>query len=184
MDVPELREHYPELANLDLVSVDVVDDGETLALQPDEALDFVIANHFVEHTQDPLGMLRAHLRVLRPGGILYLAVPDRRKTFDADRAPTPIEHVVRDHREGPDWSRDLHREEWARLVEKVPDEQVAEHVQMLRDTDYSIHFHVWSPVEFTELLEHARSEEGLPFSIELLQSNQDEFISILRKTSN
>ncbi len=58
------------------MSVDVVDDGESLQDHlPDVSADFIIANHFIEHTQDPLGTLAAYLRVLRTGGVLYLPDP-------------------------------------------------------------------------------------------------------------
>jgi SAM-dependent methyltransferase len=181
MDCAGLRGHYPELAAKPLVEVDVVDDGETLSSQPDSSVDFVIANHFIEHTQDPLGTLANHLRVLRPGGIHYLAVPHRRRTFDADRLPTPLEHIVRDHREGPGWSRPIHQEEWARLVEKTPAADIAARVQELELSDYSIHFHVWAPREFGALLEYARNEMQLPFAIETLRPNGYEFIAILRR---
>ena len=144
-------------------------------------MDFVIANHFIEHTQDPLGTLANHLRVLIPGGIHYLAVPHRRRTFDADRPPTSLEHIVRDHREGPGWSRTIHQEEWARLVDKVPAAEVAARVQELEQSDYSIHFHVWAPREFRALLEYARNEMQLPFAIETLRPNGYEFIAILRR---
>lgn len=180
MNCAELREHYPELAREALVDVDIVDDGERLATQSDSSVDFVVANHFIEHTQDPLGALANHLRVLRPGGILYLAVPDRRRTFDSGRPPTPLDHIVRDHREGAAWSRSVHQEEWARLVDKVPAAEVPDRVRALEESDYSIHFHVWAPSEFTALLEHAR-QEGLPFEIEKLKSNGHEFIVILRR---
>ena len=181
MDCTGLRNHYPELAAETLVEVDIVDDGETLSSQQDSSVDFVIANHFIEHTQDPLGTLANHLRVLRPGGVLYLAVPHRRRTFDADRRPVSLEHIVRDHREGPDWSRALHQEEWARLVDKVPAAEVAARVQELEQSDYSIHFHVWAPREFRALLEYARSEMQLPFTIETLRHNGYEFIAVLKR---
>jgi predicted SAM-dependent methyltransferase len=181
MDTPSLRREYPELASQPLVDVDVIDDGETLASQPDGSADFIIANHFIEHTQDPIGTLENHLRVLRAGGIMYLAVPDRRRTFDVDRPPTPIEHVVEDRRDGPAASKARHQEEWARFVEQVPEDRVATRVRELEETDYSIHFHVWTPEEFTALLEHARREEGLPFEIEQLVPNRHEFIVILRR---
>ncbi len=180
MDVAGLREHYPDLA-AELVAVDVVDDGETLASQPDASADFVIANHFIEHTEDPLGTLANHLRVLRPGGILYLAVPDRRRTFDAERPPTPLQHLVEDHERGPAASRARHQEEWASMVEHVAPAEVPARVAELERTDYSIHFHVWAPDEFHELLEHARFVERLPFRVEELRSNHREFIAILRK---
>lgn len=181
LDSDGLREHYPELSKYALVNVDIIDDGETLGTQPDSSADFIIANHFIEHTEDPLGTLSSHLRVLKPGGILYLAVPDRRRTFDSDRPPTPLEHVIQDHREGPAWSRAAHLEEWARLVDKVPVTEIPARVRALEESAYSIHFHVWTPAEFTMLLERAR-DDGLPFEIEKLQSNDHEFIAILRRS--
>ncbi len=182
MDLRELHDHYPELPVKKLVEVDLVDDGERLASQPDCSADFIIANHFIEHTEDPIGTLANHLRVLRPGGILYLAVPDRRRTFDADRQPTPLAHVVQDHEQGPAWSRRSHQEEWARLVEKVPESEVSARASLLEDSDYSIHFHVWAPWEFRALLDYARQERGLAFALEALEHNEHEFIVVLRRT--
>ena len=181
MDRIGLREHYPELDDHKLVEVDVIDDGERLSSQPDASADFIIANHFIEHTEDPLGTIESHLRVLRPGGILYMAVPDRRRTFDSLREPTPLEHVVRDHEQGPAGSRRGHQEEWARLVERVPPEQVQARADALERADYSIHYHVWDPAGFTQLLEHARDRRELPFAVESLTSNEHEFVAILRR---
>lgn len=179
-DVAGLRAQYPELAGFALVSVDIVDDGEALNTLCDNSMDFVIANHFIEHTQNPLATLGNHLRVLRPGGVLYLAVPDKRHTFDVDRPLTPLDHIVRDFAEGPECSRDDHFREWARLVDHAPD--VDEHAARLLAMDLSIHFHVWTPETFRELLEHASDVRGLPFEIEELQSNHHEFIAVLRCT--
>jgi SAM-dependent methyltransferase len=175
MDLAALESHYPELAGQKLVAVDVIEDGERLDSQPDGSADFIIANHFIEHAEDPLGALANHLRVLRDGGTIYLAVPDRRRTFDADRQPTTLEHIIRDHHDG-------HLEEWAQLVEKVPAREVQARAGALNQENYSIHFHVWTPDEFRALLEHARHEEKLPFEIEELQRNGHEFIAILRRT--
>ncbi|MGO9490145.1 MAG: methyltransferase domain-containing protein [Solirubrobacteraceae bacterium] len=181
MDTAALRRQYPDLAERRLVQVDVIDDGETLRTQADESADFIIANHFIEHTEDPLGTLANHLRVLRPGGFLYLAVPDRRRTFDAERQATPLAHLIRDHDEGPAWSRPVHQEEWARLVDKVEPEEIEDRVEALERTDYSIHFHVWAPAEFGEVLTYARDSQRLPFRIEALQPNHHEFIVVLQR---
>jgi SAM-dependent methyltransferase len=67
--VAELRIHYPELSNLPLVPIDILDDGETLSSIGDDCVDFVIANHMLEHCEDPLGALSTFLRVVRPGGV-------------------------------------------------------------------------------------------------------------------
>ena len=52
-----LRGQYPELSHCKLVEVDIVDDGEFLREISDESQDFVIANHFVEHCQDPINAI-------------------------------------------------------------------------------------------------------------------------------
>lgn len=178
-----LRRQYPELSRLRLVPVDVVDDAERLAAFEDRSVDFVIANHLIEHTQDPIGALENWVRVVRPGGVVYLAVPDKRHTFDRDRPVTPLDHLIRDHAGRPEPSRRAHFEEWVRLVDHTPDEDVDSRVEALLDMDYSIHFHVWTEMELLELLVHCRSREGIPFSIELFQRNGMENIAVLRRTA-
>ena len=68
-----------------------MDDAERLASLGDASQDFVVANHFLEHTEDPIGTMENVLRVIKPGGIAYLAVPDKRFTFDVSRDVTQIE---------------------------------------------------------------------------------------------
>jgi predicted SAM-dependent methyltransferase len=178
----QLREHYPELSQLDLVDVEIVDDGELLTTIPDASQDFVIANHFIEHCQDPIRMLMNHFRVLRPGGIFYLAVPDKRFTFDKDRPVTPISHVYRDHEIGPASSRMQHFEEWVRHVNKLDGEDaVREQTKALMELDYSIHFHVWTQLDFLEFLLSLRDQ--LSFDIETMLKQGAEFVIVLRKTA-
>ncbi len=178
----DLVREYPELEGHALVDVDVVDDGERLTTVPDGSVDFVVANHFLEHTEDPIGTLAQHARVLRPGGVLFLANPDPRATFDRDRPLTTIEHLARDHREGPEASRDELYEEWVRIVERAPEPEVAARAAELRDARYSIHFHVWTPAVFAEMVRHCAVEEGIPIELEALVPVQHEFITVLRRT--
>jgi SAM-dependent methyltransferase len=172
----DLRREYPDMQAYDLVEVDVVDDGERLATVPDGSVDFVIANHFIEHTQDPIATLGNHARVLREGGVLFMAVPDKRRTFDVDRPVTTLEHLLRDHAEGPQWSRAQHFEEYAALVHKDP--MMA---RELEDRDFSIHFHVFTPASFAGLLVHCRDELGVPLELEALVPSAHEFVTILRR---
>lgn len=165
MPVAQLREHYPELAAQDLVPVDVIDDGERLGAIADASQDFLVANHFLEHCEDPIGTLQSHLRVLRSGGVLYLAIPDKRTTFDKLRPVTPLEHLLRDHAHGPSCSRQAHFAEWAKLVwapmAGVREEQaIAAEAERLQAMDYSIHYHVWTEREFLELLLHVQKRTG------------------------
>lgn len=182
LDVNGLRHHYPELAPFDLVNVDVVDDGETLSSFEDGRLDFIIANHMLEHTENPLGTIRHHLKKVRNGGFLYYAVPNKRHSFDRDRELTTFEHLVRDDRRGAAGSRLEHLEEWARLVEKITDaDLVRAKVQELDRTKYSIHYHVWDFETFAAFLEQARPYLGRRFMVDHLEWNGAEIIAVLRK---
>ena len=189
----ELRREYPELADWDLTEVDIVDDGEKLATIADESQDFIVANHMLEHTEDPVGTILNHLSKLRPGGVLFYAVPDKRYTFDFRRPLTPIEHMFDDHDEGPERSRAEHFREWCRLVidEESPSvgtaeqaaspEWVEERAQQLEAQGYSIHMHVWTQAEFLELLLALREREEEAFDIEIAARTGIEFVVVLRK---
>lgn len=182
MTAPELRTHYPELSAVNLVDVDIIDDGERLTTIATESQDFVIANHFLEHCQDPIATIKNLLRVIRVGGILYMAIPDKRFTFDRDRPVTSIDHLLRDHAEGPAWSKRQHFEEWTRLVNKVTDEeQVQQQTAYLLTIDYSVHYHVWTQVEILEFLIMLRQRFDLAFDIEVTMKNEFEYIVVLRK---
>ena len=184
LDVPSLRKHYPELDAYSLVHVDIVDDGETLQSIEDCSLDFIIANHMLEHTENPIGTIRNHLCKVRDGGVIYYAVPDKRYTFDVERPLTSFEHVVRDDQEGPQVSRIPHFEEWARLVNKVPLEQQEQHVSELLRTRYSIHFHVWDRPQFESFLSQVGDYLGHSFRVEHFTENGTEMIAVLRRDSS
>jgi len=142
----------------------------------------VIANHFLEHCENPILALKNMLRVAREGGIVYIVVPDKRYTFDRDRPVTSYEHLKRDFEEGPAWSRQGHYEEYVRLVTKtVGEEAFREQTNRLLLMDYSIHFHVWTELEIVELLWRLRAELGFPFDTRLAYQHRNEVICILKK---
>ena len=182
MSVDDLRVQYPELAAKVLTSVDIVDDGETLATLSDGSEDFIIANHFLEHCEDPLGALLAHQRVVRPGGILFLCVPDKRFTFDQERELTSYEHVVRDHREGPVWSRRDHVRDWVKHVEHIDDPSAQERrTDQLLAEAYSIHYHVWTFETLVAMVLRAREDVGLAVDFESFLLTDGEVIMVLRR---
>jgi SAM-dependent methyltransferase len=177
--VAEYGAMYPGAA---IVAPDVVDDGERLAAFADASQDFVVANHMLEHTQDPVATIAHHLRVLRPGGVLFYALPHPHHTFDAPRERTTVAHVLADHEHGPERSRRDHYAEWSSLVQGVADEHLDGHVAQLEAADANIHFHVWEPLGFAALLaEVAERELVPPFALELLQASGHEFLVVLRR---
>lgn len=181
LNVEDLRNQYPELEKKNLVNVDIIDDGEQLDSVDDGSQDFVIANHFLEHCQNPIRTIENMLRVLNVNGILFMAIPDKRFSFDIDRPVTSYEHLEKDYAEGPEWSKKKHFEEWARLVDKIELEmELDKRVQQLLNMNYSIHFHVWTQNELIELMLNLKKR--FTFEIEMVCQNITEVVFIIKKT--
>ena len=184
MSIPDLRKQYPDLDSRELVDVDIIDDGEQIAKIPDSTQDFVIANHFLEHCQNPIVAINNMLRALNEGGVLYLSIPDKRYSFDIDRPVTSIEHLLRDYEEGSGWSKRQHLEEWTRRINKIKDDaEIEQQISHLMNIDYTIHYHVWEQTEMLELILTLKKKLHFHFEVELFLRNKDEVIIILRKNS-
>jgi SAM-dependent methyltransferase len=182
--VADLRAEYPELEEWNLTEVDLLDDGEMLSTIESESQDFIVANHFLEHCENPISTILNHLNKLRAGGILFYAVPDKRFTFDFRRDVTPLEHMIADYEHGPEHSRREHYEEWVRLVGAKPgetDEQAIARARELERVADSIHMHVWTQVEFLQLIFATRDRCDHGFEIEASARQQIEFMVVLRK---
>jgi SAM-dependent methyltransferase len=183
--VEEQRRQYPELADKELAPVDVIGDAEDLHAFADASLDFVIANHLLEHLEDPIAGLLEFERVLRPGGILYLGLPDPRRTFDRERELTSVEHLVRDHEEGALTSRRDHYVDWARHVAHVQPGELDGYVESYMSDEYSIHFHCWQPDTFLDFFVAVRQKFELDFELAAFappeHEDDVEFIVLLAK---
>jgi SAM-dependent methyltransferase len=143
--------HFPKpdlIANLDV---------DRLKSISDASVDFVIASHVFEHLAQPLGLLEDIHRVLRPGGVLLLLLPDRRRTFDSTRRPTSLEHLVDEYERGITEVDDDHVEDFLAGTTPYDPSITGEARRKLFDLHRarSIHVHCWSETEFIFVLEHA-----------------------------
>ncbi len=182
VSVAQLRSYYPELGDRELTVPDLIEDGEHLRSIASGSLDFIIANHMLEHCENPLGTLRRHLDRVQQSGILFYAIPDKRQCFDHSRPLTLFSHLVSDDVDGGEQSRWSHYLEWAVHVNGLADRTAAEdNARENMCNAYSIHFHVWDPVAFREMLLAAQSYLKVPFAIEHFGVNGTEAIAILRK---
>lgn len=181
----ELRKIFPqEYATAPIVHVDVVDDGEKLAKFKDNSLDFIIANHFIEHCLDPIGTIINMYKKLRKKGVIYMAVPDKRHTFDKQRPLTTYEHLLAEHKDGTKQSfRKEHTIEAVRLTEKSlrTEAKINQRVQELLDSDFRIHYHVWTQREMTEMFVRLAADFKLDLEIKAILTNRHEVIYILEK---
>ena len=120
-DDDELDSTFEEIQDKPKVSVDIVAAAEKLSTAlAHGSVDFVLANHVIEHIEDPIGALVEFYKILKPGGIVHLAVPDKRATFDRARQRTTLDHLISDHEVRTDEEREErsreHYIEWTELV--------------------------------------------------------------------
>ncbi len=133
----------------------------------DHALDYVIASHVLEHVANPVAALAEWYRVVKPGGLIYLVVPDRRTTWDRRRALTTVEHLLEDFTRGTTASDPTHIDEFALNVdwtdfspntpaEEIPTQRATLarglHETIARGEDINIHFHTFEPANLRALL--------------------------------
>ena len=182
MPLTGLRAHYPELHDQPVQEPDLIDDGETLATVGNGTQDFVIANHFLEHCENPIQTIVNLTRVLKEGGIVYMAVPDKRFTFDIDRPITPYLVLAETYRQGRRRDREELYAEWAARVQHASPPDVSAVARKLLDEKYSIHFNVWALPDLLEFLARSKADFGLPFTLEWVVCSDNEVILILMKT--
>ncbi len=180
--VAELHQQYPTMDESRFVPIDVVDDGEHLATIGDASLGFLIANHMLEHCENPIGTLRNHLRKVTPGGWLFYAMPDMRCCFDSVRPLTPFEHLLADDADGGGGSREAHFVEWARLINRIDDPTAAlENARLNIESGFSIHYHVWDGNTWLDFLCRVRDYLHDAFEIHHYELSGPEMISVLRR---
>jgi SAM-dependent methyltransferase len=151
----ENRALYPELpADAAFPVPDLVAnfDVDRLHAVPSRSQDFVVCSHVLEHLAEPIGFLDEIHRVLRPDGRALVLLPDRHLTFDRDRAPTALAHLVAEYHDGVTSVSDAH------IVEFLDCAGSEAAYLDVRDLDWhrarSIHVHCWDREEFAQVLDY------------------------------
>ena len=104
-DANKLRAKYATTQNVDTSLIEMVDhvlDGSrSLAEVVDKSsyYDYIVASHVIEHVPDLLAFLQSCETLLKPNGVLLLAVPDKRHCFDVFQPPTTTGAVLQAHLE-------------------------------------------------------------------------------------
>ncbi|HVU35385.1 MAG TPA: class I SAM-dependent methyltransferase [Opitutaceae bacterium] len=147
----------------------------------DNSLDYVASSHVLEHVANPVAALAEWYRVLRPGGIIYLVVPDRRRTWDRTRKLTPVEHLLDDYIRGTNACDPTHIDEYAFESDwsasesgiggvGLEKETLARgmHEAVARGEQINIHFHTFEPENLRDLFETLQTWPRLRFNWEVI----------------
>lgn len=78
------------------MKVDVVANGDDLPF-PDNTWDYVISSHVIEHFFDPVKALKEWLRVVKPGGCVFIICPHSYRVATETRPITRLKEIVLRH---------------------------------------------------------------------------------------
>ncbi len=84
------RDHLPFIETVDIVGSATELANLVEARFGNERFDYIVSSHNIEHLPNPIRFLQACEKVLRPGGVLTMAIPDRRYCFDFYRPVTEL----------------------------------------------------------------------------------------------
>ncbi len=154
-------------------------DAQTFAGIADNSVDFVLSAHVIEHLLDPLGAIGQALRVIKPGGIFMLALPDKRYIFDAPRPVTTWDHLLEDYKTGGEPTRREAYYECEKYIACLPEEKMDARLSLLMAVKADAHYHTWT----TETFEHMAKWACEHFGAELLHTEavHCENIAVLKK---
>ncbi|WP_313442241.1 methyltransferase domain-containing protein [Novosphingobium sp.] len=97
-DADALRAKYEgHPVNIDAIEeVDYVSDGKLIhdVVGKSECYDYVFSSHAIEHVTDFVSYFQSCETLLKPGGRVVLAIPDKRFIFDALRFPSSTGDVL------------------------------------------------------------------------------------------
>jgi SAM-dependent methyltransferase len=67
-----------------------------LSMIASDAYDFLLSSHMIEHTSNPIRVLLEWTRIVRPGGLQLMIVPNKELIFDHRRTTTTLQHMIDD----------------------------------------------------------------------------------------
>lgn len=126
--------------------VDYVADAHDLPMIHASSMDYVCASNVLEHLTNPIKAIIEWLRILKPGGILWLKIPDKRKTFDRKRERTRLGHLIQDFRNNVPVDDCNHIDNHNKNSDPLR-----------KETHPYVHNHVWIPDDIVELIEYVSS---------------------------
>jgi hypothetical protein len=129
---------------------------EKVHRQIGRTFDYIVLCHVIEHVPNVIGYINDLRQLLNDGGVMFIACPDKRRTFDAPRPSTPIEHLLDDFFRDVTYPSLEHILEFGRTcseeVRSKSETSVRDFFEWGRQNFESgsadVHCHVWTDEEF------------------------------------
>lgn len=177
--INKLKQLHSQAKELDII----LDNAETLEHIESSSQNFVIANHVLEHCENVILTIENWLRVLKPQGVIFCALPLKDQCFDRNRQCTTFEHLCEEYVLGTDIYKKQHYYDWYANseLELKKDEALHNAVDTAMKNNQNVHFHVWDEFRQGQLFYKLSQRPNHKFDIIEYVINGSEMIWILQK---
>ncbi|MEP0883663.1 class I SAM-dependent methyltransferase [Trichocoleus sp. ST-U3] len=151
--------------------------------QINKKFDFVVLCHVIEHIPNVIGYIKDLHNLLKPGGVIIIACPDKRRTFDASRPSTTIEHLLDDYYNNCNYPSLEHILEFAKAASddlrqksiKSPKEFYEWGCKNFESGMADAHCHVWTDEEFFNQISYL-IEAGMIEGLEIVDKQYNNIV--------
>lgn len=146
-----------------------ISEASDLSQIPDSKYDFVISSNCLEHVANPLKAIEEWVRVVKKGGLLFVALPNQEHNFDHKRPITQFSHLLSDYQNNIDEDDLTHLDEILKLHDLKMDKPAGNLAQFKERSlnnfeNRALHHHVYDVTLLKEIFNH--------FNLEILQTNK------------
>lgn len=193
----ELKRIFNEIPDFNPVMADYVHDVSQQGFGFNATkYDFIILSHVLEHVMNPFFVVDEAIKKLKPGGILYIGLPDERFSEDNGRPLTHYDELL---------------EIFDKKVKPIPDDKVVAYLsspaisqvswvkkqlksgkkftkkQLQNERERSFHVHVWNSgtalQHFSQFIIHRPYAKMVLVDLDVWENNGYETVMIFRKES-
>lgn len=136
-----------------------ISDAVDMKIIDDNSYDFILSSNNLEHIANPLKALKEFYRIVKPDGLILVAVPQKEKTFDHNREYTPFEHILSDYIQDVQENDLTHLNEILELHDLDMDKQAGDFESFKKRSinnlqNRCLHHHVFSPKCLVQMYEY------------------------------
>jgi SAM-dependent methyltransferase len=169
------------------VDVDIIADANNLDMIPPNSAAFIIANHVLEHSPNPLAAMYGWLQILQTKGILFLTLPNYQSNeFDFEKSPAGITHLTEDYQRSKN-NEDIltkHIYEHIQLIDGIsPNNSTLfqQRYDEIIQSNLHTHYHVFNKENSLALLKFIHQQTPIKVLNSLSFPNSFELLFIIEK---
>lgn len=169
-----------QMKNKEMVSVDIYTDITEMKGIKNQSLDFIIHNHVLEHSNNPVRSMHNSYKKLKKGGMLMFILPNKHKTFDKFRMTTTVRHLARDYY-APNIIRDVfHVVDFKCFTGNGSLKGLKSDLRKLKNKKLDLHWHVFDEKSFSRLIKWYIKEVDHWTSYEVIPGNSEFGVRLIK----